>query len=142
MKTQQQAFDKWQKGVRAGGPNYLAGINNPKRDWSTATAAAVNAWEQGVQRAVTDGHYRRGVTKAGVDAKWKTNSIEKGAPHWTASVNTASVQAAYKAGLARLYTMLAAGEAAIAGHPRGDITANLERARLFALAVHNEAGKV
>jgi len=68
---------KWSEVTPARAPYYEAGIKNPLRDWATNAAAAESAWESGVQNAMTDKRFGKGVNKAGT-AKWQRKSVAVG----------------------------------------------------------------
>lgn len=73
--------------ARAGGAAaaYSAGINSPKRPWAATTVAAQATYGQGVQAAIANNSFAKGVQKAG-DGKWQANATGKGAQRYPSGV--------------------------------------------------------
>jgi len=86
---------KWSQRAQAAGADYTAGVKAPSKDWAQATAGAADSWSQGVQTAVSDGRFAKGVTSAGT-AKWQQGAVNKGAQRYPQGVSQA--QPAYQAG--------------------------------------------
>jgi len=61
--------------------DYQEGVENPRRDWSTATAASESAYESGVQQAIAKKRFGKGVKAAGTDT-WQRGALEKGTQRW------------------------------------------------------------
>ncbi len=61
--------------------DYRAGVENPRRDWATATAAAENAYEAGVTQAIAKKRFGKGVKAAGTET-WQQGAISKGTARW------------------------------------------------------------
>jgi len=61
--------------------DYKAGVENPRRDWGTAAAAAEGAYEAGVTQAIAKKRFGKGVKAAGTE-KWQRGAIEKGTARW------------------------------------------------------------
>lgn len=76
---------KWNQRAQAASPDYVAGINNPKNDQAQAAAAAAPTWAAGVQGAIQSGAFAKGVNAAGT-AKWKNNSLNKGAQRYPTGI--------------------------------------------------------
>ncbi|MBA7479876.1 hypothetical protein ES707_15317 [subsurface metagenome] len=68
--------------------DYRAGVENPRVDWATATAAAESAYESGVTQAIAKKRFGKGVKGAGTD-KWQRGSVEKGTARWGPGVTMA-----------------------------------------------------
>ena len=77
IKPIEQSADKWTRRASVAGPDYLAGIQNPRNQWQGATTAAEQNYRQGVQAAAASGRFSAGVTKAG-NSKWQENAMKKG----------------------------------------------------------------
>lgn len=77
--------------------DYEAGIQAPRRDWQQSTLAAEDSYTQGVQAAIAEKRFGKGVRKAGT-SKWQENALQKGTQRWGPGVQMA--QAAYAAGFA------------------------------------------
>jgi hypothetical protein len=69
---------KYVQNAGAAGQSYKDGVNNPKQDWATATGAADQTWASGVQAAVGNGSFKKGVTAAG-SQKWQSRANTVGA---------------------------------------------------------------
>jgi len=61
--------------------DYRVGVQNPRKDWATSTAASESAYETGVQLAITKKRFGKGVKKAGTE-KWQRGAVEKGTQRW------------------------------------------------------------
>lgn len=61
--------------------DYRVGVENPRRDWGTATAAAESAYEAGVTQAIAKKRFSKGVKAAGT-ATWQNGAIQKGTARW------------------------------------------------------------
>ena len=87
VKPVSQVVQKWQTRASGAGQNYQDGINNPKGSQSGNAIAQANVWLEGVTQAgVTS--YKRGLQASG-DAKWKANSLAKGAPRYPQGITAA-----------------------------------------------------
>jgi len=90
-----QIGEKFARVVSQRGPDYQTGIENPRRDQATAAAASEPAYEAGVQAAIAEKRFGKGVRKAGT-AKWQRGAREKGVARWPAGV--AAAQPDFEAG--------------------------------------------
>lgn len=61
--------------------DYRFGVQNPRRDWATATAAAEPAYEGGVTQAIAKKRFGKGVKKAGTPV-WQEGAVTKGTARW------------------------------------------------------------
>ncbi len=61
--------------------DYRMGVENPRRDWATATVAAEAAYEAGVTQAIAKKRFGKGVKAVGSEA-WQKGAIEKGTQRW------------------------------------------------------------
>ncbi len=68
--------------------DYRAGVENPRRDWATAAAAAEGAYESGVTQAIAKKKFGKGVKAAGTET-WQRGAIEKGTARWGPGVTLA-----------------------------------------------------
>lgn len=80
--------EKWQRVTAQRGPDYLAGVQNPRAAWDVATKAAEGNYEAGVQASIAKKRFGRGVTAAGAD-KHRKGCEEKGVARWPAGVAVA-----------------------------------------------------
>jgi len=77
IKSIDQSSDKWVRRASVAGPDYQAGVTNPRAPWAAAAVAGKMNWQTGVQGAITRDAFAKGVTNAG-DEKWRTAAIRKG----------------------------------------------------------------
>lgn len=68
--------------------DYRVGVENPRRDWGAATAAAESAYEAGVTAAIAKKRFGKGVKAAGTEA-WQRGAVEKGTARWGPGVTMA-----------------------------------------------------
>lgn len=68
--------------------DYRQGVENPRRDWGTATVASEAAYEAGVTQAIAKKRFGKGVKAAGTD-KWQRGAVEKGTARWGPGVTLA-----------------------------------------------------
>lgn len=123
--------EKWQRKVSQAGPDYEAGVNNPKEDWATATKAAESRYKEGVTKAAQEGRFGKGVTKAGTE-KWKKGATTKGVARWPQGVSEAGPE--YSEGMGNVLNAIS-NATLPARYPAGD-PRNLERVRAMNDAVH------
>lgn len=79
---------KWAEVTPGRTEDYKAGVENPRRDWGTATAAAEGAYEAGVTLAIAKKRFGKGVKAAGTE-KWQRGAVEKGTARWGPGVTIA-----------------------------------------------------
>lgn len=65
---------------------YEQGVANPKVDWEKATIAAESNFEAGIQKAVQNKSFGKGVKSAGT-AKYQKGVKEKGVSRWPVGVS-------------------------------------------------------
>lgn len=61
--------------------DYRVGVENPRKDWQTSTAAAESAYESGVTQAIGKKKFGKGVKRAGTRT-WQEGAITKGTVRW------------------------------------------------------------
>lgn len=111
--------------------DYAEGVKSPKVDWRAATEAAAPAWEQGIQQAISNKTYEKGVRRAGTE-KWQRKAIELGVPRWSAGVQAAKDD--YLEGFRPYAEEIARIELPPRG-PKGD-PRNIDRVAKIAMALH------
>lgn len=72
----------------AAGADYTAGVQQPRNDWATATIASANTYAAGVQAAIGNGSFTKGVTAAGSE-KWQRKAASTGAQRFGPGVQAA-----------------------------------------------------
>jgi hypothetical protein len=101
-------------GVAAG--DYSSGVQNTQKDQAQLAIAAKDSWAAGVQAAVANGAFVKGLTRSGT-AKWKANSAGIGAQRYAPGV--ANAQQAYATGFAP-YVGVLTNLTLSQRYPRGD----------------------
>lgn len=72
---------KWASVTPLRAADYEKGIRDPKGDWAKGAIAAADAWKSGIQAAVANNSFTKGVTRAGTQA-WQEGSLSKGLARW------------------------------------------------------------
>lgn len=85
IKSAQEIAKKWMLVTPGRSGDYESGVRNPRKDWADETAAAEDAWKEGVAKASTAGRFGRGVKAAGTQA-WQSGAITKGVPRWAQGI--------------------------------------------------------
>ena len=132
VKPISEIVDKWQRRASVAGPDYAAGIASPRRDWEEATKAAEGAQKAGIEQAIANGSFVKGVTKAGT-AKWKRKAQDVGAARFGPGV--AAAKADYQAGFAPFISVIEGITLPPRG-PKGD-PRNYERTQIIGEALHD-----
>jgi hypothetical protein len=88
----------------AAGQDYATGVQSPRTDWAQATAGAKDAWAGGVQQAVSNDSFTKGVNRAGT-AKWARKASGVGATRYGPGVSAAKGD--YATGVAPYLQVLA-----------------------------------
>lgn len=76
---------RWVDRASIASDEYASGIQNPRGDWATNAAAAADNQALGVQQAISDKRYEKGIQKVGT-AKWRDKSLSKGKSRFTQGV--------------------------------------------------------
>lgn len=81
IKSVASAGKKWVEVTAVRAADYEAGVRDPRRPWAQSTLAAEDAWKSGIQEAITQKSFSKGVQRAG-DAGWQSGAISKGVARW------------------------------------------------------------
>jgi hypothetical protein len=130
IKDLARSAQKWAERTAAASGDYTAGVQNPKVDWGTATAAANETYKQGVTKAANENRFQRGVQKAGTQ-KWQHGAASKGASRFAQGV--AIAQPDYTAGF-EPYARVIENTTLPPRKPKGD-PANIQRVAALAAAL-------
>ena len=95
---------KWARVTPQRAVDYTEGVRNPGKDWAINTGAAETAYEGGVQAAIGNKSFGKGVRKAGT-AKWQAAALAKGSARFGPGVAVA--EPAYASGFAPYRTAIA-----------------------------------
>ncbi len=79
---------KWASRSAGAAGEYEKGTSNPRRPWAASTAAAADAQAQGVQNAIAEKRFEKGVNRAG-DGAWSAGVRDKGRTRFQTGVSVA-----------------------------------------------------
>lgn len=133
IKSLDRISEKWKRVASGAQAEYEEGVKNPRVDWAEATAAAEQNYEQGVQQAISQKSFGKGVKSAGT-AKWQKNAIEKGPQRFAQGVQLSEDN--YKSGFAPFRTVIENTTLPPRG-PKGD-PKNIQRVAVLAKNLHDE----
>ncbi len=131
-KTADQIIEKYQRGVAGAGNDYALGIQNPSRPWASATQAGAARYEAGVQQAIQEKRFQKGVSQAG-DAKWQEGALNKGVQRYSAAAGDAAQAYAQVAG--QVMSAAAAAQSAVASMPDSTLDQRIARSAAAQRAV-------
>lgn len=97
IKPTDRIAEKWARVTPQRQQDYIEGIENPRRPWAEATAAAEQSYKDGVTQAATKGRFARGVRATGNEG-WQRKTRDKGPQRFQEGVTIA--QPDYAAGFA------------------------------------------
>jgi hypothetical protein len=97
MKDTASIARKFSQRAQAAGAEYTAGVKSPANDWAQNTAAANDAYKQGVAAASARDAFLKGVSAAGTP-KWQKKAIEIGSTRYPQGV--AGAEGDYATGFA------------------------------------------
>lgn len=121
---------KWARVTPQRTEDYQSGVKSPRRDWQQATQAAADAYAKGIQSAITDKRFEKGVAEAG-SQKWQAKASTKGVDRWGPGVQVA--ESDYQKGFAP-YAEAIASTSLPPRYPKGD-PRNVERVAAIAKAL-------
>lgn len=130
VKSVADIAEKWARVTPQRAGDYEAGIKNPTKDWAIETAKAADAYKAGVQQAIQQDRFTKGVKKAGTD-KWKKKAIEVGPARFQQGVAIAAP--AFEKGFAPYQAVIEKTQLPprfAKGDPR-----NIDRVRVMAAAL-------
>lgn len=121
---------KWRTNAARSTTAFEDGIKNPRRSWEDATSEAEDNYEKGIQDAIADKRFGKGVRDAG-DAKWSKNALEKGPTRFAEGVRLAESE--FASGIAP-YIQVIENTVLPPRFPKGD-PRNLDRVRVMSEAL-------
>ena len=80
-KSIDEVSTKWGDVTPGRAKYYEDGVKKPSKDWESETVKGENAYEAGVNEAIANNSFGKGVRKAGTST-WQEGSIEKGIPRY------------------------------------------------------------
>ena len=124
--------EKWSRVTPARATDYKAGVSAPKKNWQEQTLAAKDAQAAGIQEALSEDRFSKGVSKAG-NAKWQRKAAGVGAARFGPGVQAARPD--YEAGFGP-YASVIAGVTLPPRGAKGD-PRNYERVKAIGDALHS-----
>jgi len=131
IKSTAISADKWVRRAGQAGPDYARGVQNPRTSWQDATTAAAESQAAGVQQAIAEGRFEKGVAAAG-NAKWQRKATTVGAQRFGPGV--AAAKGDYEAGFSPFAAVIQGVQLPPRG-PKGD-PRNYERVSAIGTALH------
>jgi len=128
----EDVVSKWKNRAAMSEPEYRKGVGRAK-DWQGKTQAAETRYEQGVQAAISDKRFGKGVADTSTE-EWRAKATAKGAPRWAPGV--AAAEGDFRSGMSenlatiQSVTLPERGPAGSAG--------NYERVRAVGEALHKQ----
>lgn len=132
IKDSSAIAEKWARVTPQRTEDYEKGVKNPLKDWKASTLAAADAQAKGIQQAITEKRFEKGVSAAGTD-KWQARAASKGVDRWGPGVQVA--RSDYEQGFAP-YAQKIASTSLPPRFPKGD-PRNLERVAAIAKALRS-----
>lgn len=133
IKATDRIAEKWARVTPQRQQDYTEGIDNPRRPWAESTAAAEEAYKQGVTQAAAKNRFSRGVRATGNDG-WARRTREKGPQRFAEGV--ALAQPDYAAGF-QPYAQVIASTTLPPRFAKGD-PRNYERTKVIGTALANK----
>lgn len=134
VKSLDEIKAKWERVTPGRLEDYRLGVTSPRESWEQKTKAAEGNFEMGIQQAIAEKRFGKGVAAAG-DPKWQKGALEKGTVRWPAGVAGAGED--YMRGFAPIHQAISSVNLPPRG-PKGD-PRNLERVKAMNLAVSKAA---
>lgn len=123
---------KWNRRASSATVEYTEGVSNPRTPWAAATLSAAANQAAGIQQAITEKRFEKGVQKAG-DSKWQNKATNKGARNYAPGIQDA--QNSYATGVAP-YLQTIESITLPPRYPKGD-PRNIARVTAIATALRN-----
>lgn len=133
VKDAASAAAKFVQRAQAAAPDYTKGVTGAGTTWQAHSAAAGDSWGAGVQAAVANGRYAKGVNRVG-GAKWEQAATGKGAQRYPQGVAQAGPN--WQAGT-QPYLDTISSLTLPPRRPKGD-PANFQRAQMVADALRKK----
>lgn len=89
IRTLAEIQSKWATVTPQRSAQYADGVANPLNSWSAGAKAAEGNFEQGIQRAIANKSFSKGVVAAG-DARWIEKTTQLGVSRWAPGVAAAA----------------------------------------------------
>jgi len=135
-KVKSNFASKWGRVTPQRTEDYKLGVESPRQPWAEATLAAAKNQADGIQEAIREKRFEKGVTKAG-NSTWLQGAISKGVNRFGEGVQLA--QEKYATNFAP-YAQVIESTTLPPRYPKGD-PRNVERVKAIAMALRNKKVK-
>lgn len=125
--------EKWARVTAQRSDDYQNGVNNPRTDWQAATLAGAKNQADGVQKAIQEKRFEKGVQRAG-SQKWAKGATQKGVQRFASGVQVA--QGDFESGIAPYLSVIEQTNLP-PRYPKGD-PRNIERVKTMADALRKK----
>jgi hypothetical protein len=126
--------EKWSRRAGQAQDDFQSGVEDSSdQEWEDGTASAVEAWEQGVNRALNDGTFESGVRNT--EKSWQRRTSTLGPRRYSEGVRESEDE--YQQGFEPFRQTIEDLDLPARG-ARGDVDTNIERARQVAQALTDE----
>jgi len=132
MATPTQIADRWAARLAASTEKIRQGVQAVTEAPTHKAAARSEAYAQGVQRAVSDGSYERGLLRVSLE-DWKSKTLEVGIGR--IAQGAAAAKGDFASFMGEFMPHVEAGQRQLDQLPRGDLEQNIARAN--AMIRHN-----
>lgn len=123
--------EKWTRVTPGRQDDFRSGVEAGDVQWAENTAAASGSYATGVQEAIAQNRFSKGVNRAG-NTRWRKKTVELGVGRWGPGVRAAADD--YAEGFQPFRDVIE-GTTLPPRRPRGD-PQNMERAAALAEALH------
>jgi hypothetical protein len=103
IKSLSDISTKWKTVTPGRADEYRKGVTNPNKSWSENTQNAKEAYNSGVQAAISNNSFSEGVAAAG-DSAWKAGALNKGVTRWPQGVSMSGEK--YQSGFAPYHSII------------------------------------
>lgn len=128
-----QIARKWGEVTPQRASEYIEGVKAPKEDWKAATLGAEKNYELGIQTALANKQFAKGVGRSST-GNWQSKAVEKGGARFGPGVSAGVGD--YNSGFAA-YRDVIANTSLPPRYPKGD-PRNIERVRVMAKALRDK----
>lgn len=139
MKTASSSSTKWAQRAANAGQAYLTGAQDTTKDQATAAIAAKANWKAGIDAAVANDSFAKGLGRSG-KAGWLAGVQQKGSANYATGVGTQLARSKYEANSGKYDTARGAASSITRG-PKGS-AGNLQRVSAVVTALRTvKAGR-
>lgn len=132
-KVRSGVASKWGTNTSNATPFYTEGVQNPRAPWAASTIAGAANQAAGVQKAIAEKRFEKGVQKAG-DNKWRQGAIDKGSARFAQGVQAG--QGSYEQNVAPFLSTIESTSLP-PRYPKGD-PRNIDRVKAIADALRKK----